>query len=125
MNRSIYASNDILSLVEYRKPDDHALYENWCDPEVQRGYNGIYFDSFEEYEKRDSLRSRFFAMIRLNDTGEIIGSVGISPPETIPDLSIWIFKSYRKQGYGTSAFMLATKYAVEEMELTRAKAFTT
>lgn len=118
MNRNEYTSNDTLSLVEYLKTDDIALYKNWCDPETQQGYNGIYFSSFEEFESRDSLRNRFFAMIRLSGTNEIIGSVGISPPETIPDLAIWIFKPYRKQGYGTLAFMLATKYAIEVLGIT-------
>jgi len=117
MNRKIYTSNEILSFVEYQKSDDRALYENWQDPEMQRGYNGIYFTSFEEFEKRDSLRGRFFAMIRLNSTNEIIGSVGISPPETEPDLAIWIFGPYRRQGYGTSAFALATKYAMDELNI--------
>ena len=117
MNRITYTSNEILSLVEYQKSDDRALYENWQDPEMQRGFNGIYFTSFEEFEKRDSLRCRFFAMIWLNSTSEIIGSVGISPPETVPDLSIWIFAPYRKQGYGTSAFVLAAKYATDELKI--------
>ena len=118
MNRSIYISNDILSLVEYQKSDDCALYDNWQDPETQRGYNGIYFTSFEEYEKKDSLRSRFFAMIRLNDTNETIGAVSVSPPETVLDLAIWIFKPYRRQGYGSSAFALTTKYAIDKLKIT-------
>ena len=114
MNRNIYISGDIVSLVEYIPcDDDRALYENWQDPEVQKGFNGVSFNTFEEFQQRDSRRSRFFAMIRLNGTDEIIGSVGISPPETEPDLSIWIYKPYRKQGYGTQAFALAAKYATE------------
>jgi len=117
MNRCTYCSNDILSLVEYQKCDDRALYENWHDPDTQKGYNGIYFSTFEEFEHRDSLRDRFFAMIQLNCTNEIIGAVGISPLATTPDLAIWMFKPYRKHGYGTSAFALATKYAVEKQEI--------
>ena len=117
MSRSIYTSNNILSLVEHQKIDDRALYENWQDPETQRGYNGVYFDSFEDFEIRDSLRSRFFAMIRLNATHEIIGAVSVSPPETVPDLAIWVFKPYRRQGYGSSAFALATKYVIDELKI--------
>ena len=52
-------------------------------------------------------------MILLNSTGKIIGAVGISPPEAEADLAIWIFKQYRRQGYGTSSFALATTYATE------------
>ena len=117
MSRIIYISNNILSLAEYQKSDERALYENWQDPETQRGYNGVYFTSFEEYEKRDSLRSLFFAMIRLNATNDIIGAVSVSPPETVPDLAIWVFKPYRRQGYGTSAFALTTKYVLNELNI--------
>jgi len=112
MNRVVYASNDVLSLVEYQKCDDRALYEDWLDPDTQKGYNGIYVDAFEDFQARE-IKQRFFAMIQRRDTGEIIGAVGISPPETIPDLAIWVFKPYRRQGFGTSAFALATKYAIE------------
>ncbi len=110
--RTVYTSNAALSLVEYKSSDDRALYEDWLDPETQKGYNGIYVDSFEDFQARE-IRQRFFAMIQINGTNEIIGAVGISPPETIADLAIWIFKHYRKQGYGTSAFALATGYAVD------------
>ncbi|MDD2503811.1 MAG: GNAT family N-acetyltransferase [Clostridia bacterium] len=41
----------------------------------------------------------------------------MSPPETTADLAIWIFKPYRRQGYGSSAFTMATKYAVEELKI--------
>ncbi len=57
-------------------------------------------------------------MIRLNRINEIIGAVGISPPETTADLAICIFKPYRRQGYGTSAFRLAVKYAADELKIT-------
>ena len=117
MNRQIYISNEILQLVEHKPCDDCALYENWLDPATQEGYNGIYVTTFEEFKRRE-VRQRFFAMIRLNSTNEIIGAVGISPPETIPDLAIWIFQPYRRQGYGTSAFALATKYAIENLKIT-------
>lgn len=56
-------------------------------------------------------------MIQLIETNEIIGSIGISPPEAVPDLAIWIFKPYRKKGYGTSAFALATMYAIDVLKI--------
>jgi RimJ/RimL family protein N-acetyltransferase len=116
MNRIIYTSNNILSLVKYQKCDDRDLYEDWLDPDTQKGYNGVFVESFEDFSKRE-IKQRFFAMIRLEKTSEIIGAVGISPPETIPDLAIWIFKPYRRQRYGTQAFSLATKYAVDELNI--------
>ncbi|MCL2813796.1 MAG: GNAT family N-acetyltransferase [Oscillospiraceae bacterium] len=112
MERFVYISNDVLSLVECKPCDDRALYESWLDPDVQRGFNGIYVTSFEEFAKQNEIDkpTRFTAMIRLDDTNEIIGTVGISPPEDIADLTIRIFKPFRKKGYGTAAFALATKY---------------
>ena len=114
IDRIIYTANDVLRLVEYQGCDDCALYENWLDPETQRGYNSAFSETFEEFTKGKT-KQRFFAMIQLN---EIIGSVGISPPEAIADLAIGIFKPYRKQGYGSSAFTLATEYAVNVLGIT-------
>lgn len=56
-------------------------------------------------------------MIKRNATNDIIETVGISPPETTPDLAIWIFDPYRRKGYGTSAFALATEYALEKLKI--------
>jgi len=114
--RIVYASNDLISLVEYQPCDDRALYESWLDPDVQKGFNGIYVTSFEEFASRDK-HTRFTAMIRFDQTGEIIGTVGISPPEEIADLTIRIFEPYRKQGYGTAAFALATNYIINELKI--------
>jgi RimJ/RimL family protein N-acetyltransferase len=116
MNRIIYTSDNILSLVEYQKCDDRALYDDWLDPDTQKGYNFVLVESFEDFSKRET-KQRFFAMIRLVKTSEIIGAIGISPPDTIPDLAIMIFKHYRRQGYGTQAFLLATKYAAGELNI--------
>ena len=120
MNRVIYISNDVLSLVEHSPCDDRVLYESWLDPDVQQGFNGIYVTSFEEFSKQNKIDkpTRFTAMIRLNNTNEIIGTLGISPPEDIADLTIRIFKPYRRKGYGTSAFALATKYIVGVLKIT-------
>ena len=117
MNRRVYTSNGAISLVEYQKCDDRALYENWQDADTQKGYNGVYYTDYEAFEHR-TLKNRFFAMIKQNTTGELIGAVGVSPPETTPDLAIWMFKPYRRQGYGTAAFALTTKYLTEVLEIT-------
>ena len=103
-------------MVEYNESDDGSLYDDWLDPDTQRGYNGDYVTTFEDFQARE-IRQRFFAMIRLDSTGEIIGAVGISPPETTPDLAIWIFKPFRRKGFGTSAFTLTTKYAVGKLKI--------
>lgn len=116
MSRAIYISNDILSLVEYQPCDDCALYEDWLDPETQKGYNEVHVTTFEDFQAEE-MRQRFFAMIKHNGTGEIIGAVGISSPETAADLAIWVFAPHRRKGYGASAFALATKYAVDELKI--------
>lgn len=116
MNRIICISNNILSLVEYMPCDDRSLYEDWLDVDTQKGYNGVYVTTFEDFQERE-IRQRFFAMIKLNGSDEIIGAVGISPPESIPDLAIWIFKPYRRRGFGTSAFALATEYAIKSLKI--------
>ncbi len=71
MNRKIYRSNNILSLTEYLKNDDRALYANWHDPGTQKGYNGFTVGTFEEFHARE-IRQRFFAMIKLNDTRKVM-----------------------------------------------------
>jgi len=120
MSRAVFISNDIFSLVEYNPCDDRALYESWLDPDVQQGFNGVYVTSFDDFVERNIIDkpTRFTAMIRLDRTGEIIGIVGISPPEDEADLTIRIFKPHRKHGYGTAAFALATKYIVEVLNIT-------
>ena len=116
MDRIIYVSNDTLRLVEYRQCDDYALYQDWLDPDTQRGYNFVLKESYEEFSKRE-VRHRFWAMIQVNSTSEIAGAVGVSPLGTTPDLAIWVFKPYRRQGYGVSAFALATRYAVDKLNI--------
>ena len=118
MPRKTYISNRTLSLVEYLPEDDRALYDNWLEPGTVAAFNGVRVGSFETFRTR-KMRQRFFAMISLDATGEIIGAVGISPPETAPDLAIWMFKPYRRQGHGSAAFALATQYAVRELGIER------
>jgi len=128
MSRAVYASNDLISLVEYQPCDDRALYDCWLDPETKKGYNGYApAASFEEFQQGNQKRLEdymngeteelFFAMIRCNRTGELVGALGISPPPTEPDLSIRIFAPYRRRGYGTSAFALAAKYTTEALRI--------
>jgi len=129
--RRVYISNEVISLVEYQPCDDRALYDCWLDPETKRGYNGfVPAGSFEEFQQGNQKRLEdyidreskelFFAMIRCNRTGALVGALGIAPgmpPEFEPDLSICIFAPYRRQDYGTSAFALAAKYATEALHI--------
>jgi len=117
MTRCVYIANETVSLVDYQECDNRALYENELDPDTQKGYNNGYVSTFEEFVKEE-ITQRFFAMILLNATQEIIGAVGISPLDMIADLAIWMFKPYRRHGYGTSAFALLTKYATDTLHIT-------
>jgi len=131
MDRTVFVSNELISLVEYRPCDDRALYDCWLDPETKKGYNGfVPAASFEEFQRGNQTRledyidreakALFFAMIRRKRTGELVGALGIAPgtpPEFEPDLSICIFAPYRRQGYGTAAFALAAKYATEVLHI--------
>jgi len=113
MMRHVYTSNEKISLVEHRACDNFVLYHDWFDPETQRGYNGWTPGcNFEEFQQRKA-SGRFYAMIQCNETGEIAGIIGLSPPEEEADLHIRIFAPYRRQGYGTATFALAAKYATE------------
>jgi len=114
--RTVYASNDLISLVEYRPCDDRALYDCWLDPETRKGYNGFTpAATFEEFQRRNEPLQLFSAMIRCNGTGALVGALGITKAEA--DLSIRIFTAYRRRGYGTSAFALAAKYATEILQI--------
>lgn len=116
MKRKIYCTSNTLSLVECLPRDDEACYKNWFDKETQNGFNFILDETFDEYCKNES-NQRFTAIILRNDDNTIIGSVSISPLNTTPDLAIWLFRPFRRQGYGTLAFSLATKYAVETLHI--------
>ena len=114
--RRVYIANEAVSLVEYRPCDDRSLYDCWLDPETKKGYNGFMpAGSFEEFQRRTEPRQLFSAIIQCNRTGELVGALGITQAEA--DLSIRVFAPYRRQGYGTSAFALAAKYAMEVLHM--------
>jgi RimJ/RimL family protein N-acetyltransferase len=117
VNRIIYIQNDLISLVQYLSCDSDSLYLNWLDTETQDGFNFKFAETFDVFFCRGELKQRFFAMVKRNSDGILIGSVGISPPNTVPDLAISVFRPFRKQGYGTAAFALATKYAISELHI--------
>lgn len=118
MNRNVYLSDDMISLSEYiASVDDFDCYNCWNDEETQSGYNHKVTQTFEEWKNNTTIKSRFIAaIIRLSDNA-YIGSIFLSPEDTSPDLAIMIYKSYRKQGYGTAAFTLGAKYCFEDLKL--------
>ena len=114
MEREIYVGSDILSLVEYLSEDDMDSYNNWLEPETQSCFNFAFRDTFEDYVTR-VIKQRFWASIRLNESEIIIGTIGLSPESSPPDLAIWIYKPYRNQGYGTKAFSLGVRFCFDTL----------
>lgn len=116
--RRVYIGDDTLSLVSYVFEDTVDSYNNWFDPETQSGYNFILKDTLEEYSNR-KIRQRWIASIMLNETKKIIGTIGLSPENTPPDLAIQIYKPFRNRGYGTNAFTLGIHYCFDMLKLDR------
>lgn len=116
MVRETYITDGCLSLTQYLPEDNRASFDNWQDPGTRNGFNFIMADSYETYSTR-KIRQRFLSAIMLNETREIIGTIGLSPEGSPPDLAIWMYRPYRGKGYGTRAFKLAIKYLFETLGL--------
>jgi ribosomal-protein-alanine N-acetyltransferase len=119
MERKIYISNNIIALSEYiESEDDINNYSCWVEQETKKGYNHKVTETFEEF-CNDAIKSRFIATIIRCKDNTPVGSIFLSPENTLPDLAIMIFRQYRKHGYGTMAFSLGTKYCFESLKLDR------
>ena len=118
MERKIYISDDVICLSEYiDQVDDLDCYNCWNDEETQNGYNINFTKSFDEWVRETEIKSRFIATVIRHSDGACVGSIFLSPIDTPPDLAFMIYKPYRKQGYGTRAFMLGIKYCFEVLKL--------
>lgn len=117
MNRKVYIASRDLSLAEYCPTiDDAECYACWKDAGTEDGYNYKMLDTLEEFCKRP-IRSRFLAVILRNEDNKSLGIVSLSPEDSLPDLAIMLYKSYRGKGYGTNAFALAAQYCLEAFDL--------
>ena len=52
------AENEGLALRQYTHDDDHDMYRCWQDMDTQKGYNGIFDQTFEAFRGRLGLRER-------------------------------------------------------------------
>ena len=119
MMRNTYIEDDTISLVEYvAQLDDMDRYRCWQDEGTQRGYNYRMAESFEEFAQGGG-KSRFIATIKRKSDGVCVGSIFVSPEDTLPDLAIMIYPQHRGKGYGTSAFSLGANYCFDELGLER------
>lgn len=117
---SSFIEDEVIKLIPYTHEDDLAMYKCSKDKHTILGFNYKMSESFEEFQKSiDISIYRFWATIVHKKTNKKIGSVRLSPFESNPDLSIWIFKHYRRHGYGKRAYRLALKYCFFELGLTQ------
>ena len=105
--------NDRLGLSQYTHADDRDFYACWQDTDTQKGYNGVFCQSFEEFRQFDTERFRFWVTAADKRLDRKIGVLRLGPDETCPDLAIWIYPQYRHRGYGAESFALALHYIFE------------
>lgn len=101
--------NDLIALRQYTHDDDYDMYLCWNDIDTQKGYNGIFDQSFEEFNKFDIDRFKFWVTAVDKATNESVGTLRLGTGE-VPDLAIWIYPQFRNRGYGTQSFILALTY---------------
>lgn len=114
--------DDRIGLVQYTHADDRDMYECWQDEVTQRGYNGAYYDTFEQYAATDIARFRFWVTAVDKANGERVGSLRLGLDDEWPDLAIWIYPGYRHMGYGRAAYALALEYLFERAGLKQVSA---
>ena len=115
MNRKKYIANDTLCLAEVVESDYKMLYDSWNDEDTVWGYNYKLPYTFDEYCQNAEKAETWGAVIMRLEDGAIIGRIGLSAG--LPDLTITIFKPYRGQNYGTTAFLLGVNYCFEVLNL--------
>ncbi len=96
--------------------DGIDFYNCWQEPETQKGYNFRRNEKLEEFNN-GSIKTRFIATIMRCSDSAGIGTIFVSPENSLPDLAIVIYAPYRQQGYGTIAFLLGTQYCFETLKL--------
>lgn len=102
--------NETIGLKQYTHEDDYDMYECWQDIDTQKGYNGVFSETFEEFSIFDINRFKFWVTVIDKKTNESIGTLRLGLDEVCPDLAIWIYPKYRNKRYGTAAFQLALTY---------------
>ena len=102
--------NETIGLRRYTHADDRDMYYCWRDIDTQKGYNGIFSETFEEFSAHDIEAFRFWVVAVDRRTGENVGVLRLGPDAVCPDLAVWIYPGCRNKGYGTMAFRLALEY---------------
>ena len=115
----VLIEDEILCLIPYTHDDDLELYKCYKDKHSILGFNYKLNGSFDQFQKMINIDLYpFWATILHKSTQKKIGCVRLSPFASSPDLSIWIYKRYRRHGYGRCAYCLALRYCFFELGFT-------
>ena len=108
---SYIAETDELGLLQYTHDDDYDMHRCWQDIDTQKGYNGAYYQSLEEYSASiDIDRFKFWVTVTDKASNCKVGSLRLGLDEKCPDLAIWIYPEHRNKGYGLKAFRLSLEF---------------
>ena len=102
--------NDLIGLAQYTHADDIDMFACWQDIDTQKGYNGIFSQTFDEFKAFTIEQFKFWVTITDKKINKKVGVLRLGLDEVCPDLAIWIYPQYRNRGYGTQAFTLALNY---------------
>lgn len=109
--------NDTIGLRQYTHEDDYKWYLCWKNIDTQKGYNGMFNVSFDDFCKSfDINRFRFWVTVIDKCTNESVGTLRLGLDEECPDLAIWIYPEYRNRGYGSASFKLALAYLFDNYD---------
>lgn len=113
----LITENSMVGLTEYTSNDFADMYLCWTDIDTQKGYNGKFNQTFEEFERfqleQFKLQFKFWVTIIDKRTSQKVGVLRLGLDEICPDLAIWIYPQHRNKGYGTQSFKLALEYIFE------------
>lgn len=108
------AENDVIGLAQYTHADDVDMFTCWQDIDTQKGYNGIFNQTFEEFKVFTIERFKFWVTVTDKKINQKVGVLRLGLDEVCPDLAVWIYPQYRNSGYGTQAFALALNYIFKQ-----------
>ncbi len=108
--------NEVLGLRPYTHDDDYDMYLCWKDIDTQKGYNGIFDDTFEDFRIFDINRFKFWVTAIDKKINKSVGTLRLGLNEECPDLAIWIYPQHRNKGYGTASFKMALEYIFKNFD---------
>ena len=108
--------NNRIGLIQYTHADDQDMFLCWQDIGTQKGYNGIFSMTFDEFSKADISQFSFWVTIVDKSTSARVGTLRLGLDDDCPDLAIWIYPKYRNMGYSKESFRLALLYLFEKYQ---------